>query len=247
MFRPRIERLIWLAFLIFFISHPAFSQEGDKKSEAGLVITSVPSGVTVFLEGEYSLTATTPATLPINLKGRYKVKALREGYENWSTNLWLDGETPKLLTITLVPKTRLKGALRSAFIPGWGQYYYGEKKKAFLFSLSVLGTALAYVVADADFSDKNDAFVQAKNDYAAAGSAEEKFSLKQILDQKQREAYDAENVRRTTLVLLAAAWGFNFVDALVFFPSFKDGLSVSSSISFEPEAGGVKLSLIKNF
>jgi hypothetical protein len=246
MFKLKIEKVIWFIALFFFFSQPAFSQE-EKVPEAGLVISSVPSGVTVFLEGEYSLTATTPATLPIGLKGRYRVKALREGYEDWSTNLWLDGETPKLLTITLVPKTRLKGALRSAFIPGWGQYYYGEKKKAFLFSLSALGAALAYVVADADFSDKNDAYVQAKNDYTAAGSAEEKFSLKQILDQKQREAYDAENVRRTTLVLLAAAWGFNFVDALVFFPSFKDGLSVSSSISFEPEERGVKLSLIKNF
>ena len=246
MFKLKIEKLIWFIALFFFMSQPTFSQE-EKEPEAGLIITSVPSGVTVFLEGEYSLTATTPATLPFGLKGRYRVKALKEGYEDWSTNLWLDGETSKLLTITLVPKTRLKGALRSAFIPGWGQYYYGEKKKAFLFSLSALGTALAYVVADADFSDKNDAYVQAKNDYTAAESAEEKFSLKQILDQKQREAYDAENVRRTTLVLAAAVWGFNFVDALIFFPSFKDGLSVSSSISFEPEKGGVRLSLIKNF
>lgn len=242
----KIQRLTCFIILLFYMFQPVFSQEGERP-EAGFVITSVPSGVTVFLEGEYNLTATTPATLPLSLKGRYRVKALKEGYEDWSTNIWLDGTTPKLLSITLVPKTRLKGALRSAFIPGWGQYYYGEKKKAFLFSLSTIGTAIAYVVADADFSDKNDAYVQAKNDYNAAKSVDEKFRLKQILDQRQREAYDAENLRRTTLVLLAATWGFNFVDALIFFPSSKDGLSVSSSISLKPENGGVRLSFIRKF
>jgi len=250
----RVSRIIWSSgskigfiILVFFLFQPAFPQEEEAKSEAGLVITSVPSGVTVFLEGEYSLVATTPATLPLGLKGSYRVKAFKEGYEGWSTHIWLDGSTPKLLSITLVPKTRLKGALRSAFIPGWGQYYYGERKKAFLFSFSVLGTAIAYVIADDNFSNKNDAYVSAKNDYNAARSAEEINRLKQILDQKQREAYDAENLRRTTLVLLAATWGFNLMDAIVFLPSFKDGLSVSSSISLEPENGGVKLSLVKNF
>lgn len=246
MFKLKIQRLIWFILLLFFMFQPALSQEGEKP-EPGLVITSVPSGVTVFFEGEFNLTVTTPATLPLSLRGRYKIKALKEGYEDWSTNIWLDGTTSKLLSITLVPKTRLKGALRSAFIPGWGQYYYGEKKKAFLFSLSTLGTVIAYVVADADFSDKNDAYIQAKNDYNSARSTEEKFRLKQVLDLKQREAYDAENLRRTTLVLLAAAWGFNFIDALVFFPTSKDGLSISSSISLAPEDREVKLSLIKKF
>jgi hypothetical protein len=243
----KVKRITGFIILVFLLFQPAFPQEEKKESEAGLVITSVPSGVTVFLEGEYSLVATTPATLPLSLKGRYRVKAFKEGYEGWSANIWLEGYTSKTLSITLVPKTRFKGALRSAFIPGWGQYYYGEKKKAFLFSLSALGTAIAYVIADADFSDKNDAYISAKNDYNAAISAEEKYRLKQILDQKQREAYDSENIRRTTQILLGATWGFSFMDALIFFPSSKDGLRVSSSISLEPDNGGIKLSLIKNF
>ena len=233
--------------LVFFFSQAAFAQEEEKKSEAGLVITSVPSGATVFLEGEYSLNATTPATLPLNLKGKYKISALKEGYEGWSTSIWLDGTTPKLITITLSPKTRLKGALRSAIFPGWGQYYYGEKKKSFLFSFATLGAAAAFVIADNDFSNKNDDYVSAKNDYTAATNVEDKYRLKQILDEKQRQAYDAENIRRTTLVLVGVAWGFNLLDAIVFFPSLKESLNISSSISIEPENKGIKLSLIKNF
>ena len=238
---------IGIVIIIFILFQPAFSQEEEKKSETGLVVTSVPSGATVFLEGEYSLVATTPATLPVNLRGKYRVKAFKEGYEGWLTNIWLDENAPKYLSITLAPKTRLKGALRSALIPGWGQFYYGEKNKAFLLSFSTLGSAIAYVVADDHFSKKNDAYVLAKNDYNTAKNVEEKHRLKQILDQKQREAYDAENLRRTTLILAAAAYGFNLVDAIVFFPSIKDGLGVNSSISFEPENGGVKLCLTKNF
>ncbi len=254
MFNLKVKRMIracgsriGFVILIFILFQPAFSQEEEKKSETGLVVTSVPAGVTVFLEGEYSLVATTPATLPMNLRGRYRVKAFKEGYEGWSTNIWLDENAPKYLSITLVPKTRLKGALRSVLIPGWGQFYYGEKNKAFVFSFSALGAAIAYVLADDYFSNKNDAYVSAKNDYNAANSKEKKDRLKQVLDQQQREAYDAENLRRTTLILAAAAYGFNLIDAIVFFPSFKDGLGVSSSISFEPENGEVKLSLTKNF
>ncbi|MDH4222837.1 MAG: PEGA domain-containing protein [candidate division Zixibacteria bacterium] len=243
----KISRIIWFISLVLFLFQPAFSQEEEKKSEAGLVITSIPSGATVFLEGEYNLVATTPATLPHNLIGRYRIKALKDGYENWKTNMWLDGTTANRISITLVPKTRFKGALRSVLIPGWGQFYYGEKKKAFLFSLSALGAAMAYAIADADFSDKNDAYVKVKNDYNAARSIEEVNRLKQLLDEKQREAYDAENIRRATIGLAIAVWGFNLMDALVFFPSFEDGLSVGSSISLEPGEVGLKLSLTKNF
>lgn len=243
-----IGSLIGLIIILFsFFSQAAFAQEEVKKSEAGLVITSVPSGATVFLEGEYSLNATTPATIPLNLKGRYKIRALKEGYEGWSTSIWLDGTTPKLISINLAPKTRLKGTLRSAIVPGWGQYYYGEKKKSFLFSFATLGAAAAFVVADNDFSNKNDAYVFARNDYAAATNVEDKYRLKQTLDEKQRQAYDAENVRRATLVLVGVAWGFNLLDAIVFFPSLKESLNISSSISIEPENRGIKLSLSKNF
>jgi len=242
------EALIGLTVILLFLFSPAaFAQEEGTKSESGLVITSVPSGATVFLEGEYSLNATTPATLPLNLKGKYKIRALKEGYEGWSTSIWLDGTTPKLISITLAPKTRLKGALRSAIIPGWGQYYYGEKKKSFLFSLATLGAAAAFAITDNDFSYKNDAFVAARNDYNAAPSVEDKYRLKQILDEKQRQAYDAENIRRTTLVLVGAAWGFNFLDALIFYPSLKESLNISSSISIDPAKKGMKLSLVKNF
>jgi hypothetical protein len=233
--------------LVFFSFQASLAQEEEKKSEAGLVITSVPSGATVFIEGEYGLNATTPATLPLNLKGKYKIRALKEGYEGWSTSIWLDGTTPKLITITLSPKTRLKGVLRSLVFPGWGQYYYGEKKKSFLFSFATLGAAAAFVVADNDFSSKNDDYVSARNDYNSASNVEDKYRLKQILDEKQRQAYDAENVRRATLILVGVSWGFNLLDALVFYPSLKESLNISSSISFEPENRGIKLSLVKSF
>jgi len=103
------------------------------------------------------------------------------------------------------------------------------------------------VVTDNNFSNKNDAYVSARNDYNAATNVEDKYRLKQILDEKQRQAYDAENVRRTTLVLVGVAWGFNLLDAIVFYPSLKESLNISSSISFEPENRGIKLSLVKNF
>ncbi|MCJ7497340.1 MAG: hypothetical protein MUO78_04295, partial [candidate division Zixibacteria bacterium] len=65
MFNLRIKRMIrscssriGIVIMIFILFQPAFSQEEEKKSETGLVVTSVPSGATVFLEGEYSLVAT---------------------------------------------------------------------------------------------------------------------------------------------------------------------------------------------
>ena len=240
--RLKWESRYLIILMILIIGVKAFAQEST------LSIVSKPAGATVYLEGEYSLIVTTPAYLSRELKGEYKIKAFKEGYENWSSNIFITGETPIMVSFALSPKTRLKATLRSLVFPGWGQYYSGNKTKATILSLASWGGVLAYALADHNFSKKNDDYIWAKNQFENASSIEDKVRFKEILDVKQREAYDADNARRFTLAAAIGIWAYNVADAFFFFPSkLGQESTISKNISFELKKGRPTLVFTYNF
>jgi len=107
----------------------AYAQETD---EAGTVINSEPPGAAISLEGDYTINATTPCRLPDNLNGRYMLRASMPGYESWSGDIMIVPGQNNYFSFSLSSKTRYKAALRSLFFPGWGQYYSGQRTRAFL-------------------------------------------------------------------------------------------------------------------
>ncbi|MBD3347904.1 MAG: PEGA domain-containing protein, partial [Candidatus Eisenbacteria bacterium] len=119
-----------LSLLLLLAAAPdaATAQEGG-----GLIVRSAPPGAVVELVGEYVFRGVTPWTLDRGLSGRYEVRAYKSGYEEWDGYVLLSSTRRDSLTIRLSRKTPLGAGLRSAIVPGWGQYYTDQGVKGTLF------------------------------------------------------------------------------------------------------------------
>ena len=228
-----------LASIICINFLPALAQ--DDTAQVTLRITSNPPGVTVNLDGPYQLTTTTPTDITQELIGTFKVRAEKFGYESWNSYITIAPNQPASLRISLSPKTRVKAALRSAVLPGWGQFYSGRKGWGYFFATGSLILAAGFVISDLHYSNQYDQFVDVRNDFQAATSFEEINNLKQKMDDEQREAYDAQSLRNTALGIGIAFWGYSMLDNLVFFPSVQSGVFEKLSTDYDPKSGQVKL------
>lgn len=232
-----IKSLAIIIAIVTLISSLSLAQE-DK----GITISTNPSGATVYLDGEIDLVANTPARIPSDISGRFRAEITRPGYETWKGDLTLVPGSSKNIEIRLSRKTRLKAALRSLLIPGWGQVYSENKSRGYLMTSGVIITGAALYYLDRRFDDKKSDFDIARENYDAATRIDERNALKVILDDRQRDAYKAESDRNTALAVGIGLWGYNVLDALLFFPGDKayipsvatvgDGLGLSFVVEF---------------
>ena len=205
--------------------------------ETGTIISSNPPGAAITLSGEYQLSATTPCRLPENINGRFTLRAMLPGYESWNGDIMLVPGQQNRFSFSLSPKTRFKAMLRSMFFPGWGQYYSDNKTRAFVINITTLGFGAGALFADSDFRKKRDSYDQAVIDLNNATSYDEVTRLRQLVVDKNRDAYDAETVRNTFVIATAAMWAYNVFDALIFFPNNK--------LTFHQESMPIKEAQIK--
>jgi hypothetical protein len=218
-----------------------FCSASAQESE-GILLSTNPSGATVHLFGPYDIVANAPARIPADISGRFRATVTRPGYETWKGEVSFVPGGNNDVEFMLSRKTRLKAAVRSLLIPGWGQRYYGESTRGSLYTAGVVVSAVGAYAMDRYYHKKRSEYNVARSDYYSATSIEERLRLKDVLDDKQRAAYDAETDRRTILVLGAALWTFNILDALLFFPeqdviyptvsSLGDGASISLNARF---------------
>jgi hypothetical protein len=228
-----------LALLI--LSASSFAQEKVQPSGSFILITN-PAGATVYLNGDHSLIANTPAQLPANLAGKYQTKIVRAGYESWKGELNFIAGSPNSINISLTRKTRLKAGIRSLLLPGWGQFYSGNILRGGMVTLSAAAAAVGLYYADKKYQDKRADFDIASTAYANATSIDERIRLKTVKDATQRVAYKAETDRRTVFYIGLGIWAYNIIDAVIFFPDFG---SVSPAVSAID--GGAKLSIVARF
>lgn len=200
--------------------------------EAGSLIESKPQGAAIVLDGEYRISATTPVTLPGNINGMFRLKASKPGYEQWNGDIVLVPGQSNHISFTLSPKTRFKATLRSILFPGWGQFYSEQRFKGLAVSAATFGLGIATIMADGDFRNKRDEYFQAQVDLDNATDAQEIARLRRLVQDKNREAYDAETERNMFLVATGVVYGFGVLDALIFFPERKvtvEGTRLSAS------------------
>jgi hypothetical protein len=212
------------------------------QDESGITITTNPSGATVYLRGELDLVANTPASLPTSISGRYRAEITRPGYETWKGDFTFIPGSSNSVAIELSRKTRMKAMLRSMLIPGWGQVYSGNKLRGYLITTGTVAAAAAVYHLDRRFDKKKADFELAQSNYNSAMAIEDRIALKAISDQRQNDAYEAETDRNTVLVIGAAFWVYNIIDALLFFPesdayfpsvtSLDDGAALTFNIEF---------------
>jgi hypothetical protein len=202
--------------LVLFMTAPLLSQSG-----AVLEVNSDPPGTTISLDGEFKLAGVTPTVFNQPLTGKYVLKASRDGYETYETKLYLTGATPLKVDIKLAPKTRFKAFLRSIVIPGWGQFYSGEKARGVLFGVATLASGVATVIAEADFRDKRDTYDDAVARFNEERSIEKKKAMEDMIEAARKDAYDAETFRNVSIGILIGVWSYNVLDAMIFFPNRK--------------------------
>ncbi|HWR81920.1 MAG TPA: PEGA domain-containing protein [Candidatus Deferrimicrobium sp.] len=223
----------------------AFGQQG---ASGDVTIRTTPEGAQVTLIGDVIVSGVTPARFRHGLAGEYQLRLKRHGYESYSEKVMLDPTRPIEIDIRMSPKTRFKAMARSLFIPGWGQKYVGQRTKAYVLGALAVGSVAAFLIADKNFDDKYDVFLQKRDEYdsvSTAGTVAELRRLKPGLDRAQEDAYDAENSRRITIGAAIAVWGVNLLDVVLFYPDERATVSVKG-LSVRPSAApglfGVTLS-----
>ena len=128
------------------------------------------------------------------------------------------------LRYVLIEDRRTAGALRSLVVPGWGQFYKGDRAKGWGFALAGGAAVTGLVVAETRYN-------AAREDYEAATSPSEASRL--------YESYDRwYQIRGAVVRGAAVVWGAAMLDALL-----TGGPEPVSRLSVEPAAEGIGLRL----
>ena len=239
----------WLACAaVLTLGPPARAQDKPTAPAAAapaigsITITSQPTGANVRLEGGQIITGHTPLTIARGLVGPFGVEVWGPRYETWKRHIFLDGASSDSVFARLSPKHIWWAGLRSAVMPGWGQFY-SERKPAgwtYISLAAASGSVLvAYQVkyrgrvrqADASYEDLQSATTPA--DIAAAQAD---------YDTRVIRVDEAKHQRNVAAYVFGTVWAVNFVDAVFFFRGPRPGgLTVAGVV--QPESDGVAASL----
>lgn len=243
-----LKRILTFTAIVLSFAAAVSAQSAD----SGFSVISSPPGAEVTLTGDAVVAGVTPTTFRQPLLGEYKVTVRKYGYENYNSRVTLDPVKSLALDVRLTPKTRLKAAARSLFIPGWGQRYTDQKGKSFVFNLLAAGSIAAFLIADEEFRYRRDLYNDISKTYDSSKTAGAGYDQMQRLyaelSAKQKKAYDAETVRRATIGTVIGVWGLSVLDAILFFPS-DHGTFTVGGISVEPNSrpGTLGLKMSRRF
>lgn len=237
-----LKRSLTAAFVLCFIflSLPAAGQDAGN-----VLVNSEPQGALVQLQGDVLLSGVTPVKFDRSLSGRYRVKVIREGYENYTSTSYFAVNQQAQVNITLVPKTKVKAFLRSAIFPGWGQRYYGARTKGALFTFGTLASVAGYAYVKSDYDDKVEVFDARKAAFDAATRWADLPRLEAELKDAQKKADDAEKVVNIMTAVTAGIYVLNLLDSFLFFPEFDrytEYKAVSVVPAYQPGGAGLALS-----
>lgn len=206
--------LLAAAMIGLFTSGDALARE-----RGGLVITSVPSGAVVQLRGDHTLSGVTPWRLDRGISGSYEIRATRTGYADWYGNISLSATRRDSMHIRMSRKTPLATGLRSAILPGWGQFYSGQSLKGTVFLLAELGAVTGILYSDSKREDAMSEYEDAIRTYAAASQSEE---IEDAYIEMLR-AFDTvdrwQEVRKRWIYTAGAVWLVNVLDATLLTPN----------------------------
>ncbi len=148
------------------------------------------------------------------------------------------------LTFYMTPKKRGMVFLRSLFLPGWGQYYMGERNKGILISFSQLTSLTTMVLAEASYREAVDRLDSAKAKYFEAISIEEIESSRDEMNSSKRDADDLHRLRQLSFGITLGIWGYNLLDSLLSFESPRITLGrVSARAVIGDKSAGIQMDI----
>lgn len=237
------KKIIWSVLWGIFImtSQLLLAQTKDQRDNQNYIqINSNPRGALVKISGKHTFMARTPFSIPYKLFGKYKIEAIKEGYEKVTSSVFFTQEGRKRLNISLSPKTRFKAAVRSAVFPGWGQIYSGDKIKGAFFTVGYTTLGVLSVFAIKDYiNEKNDfdrTFDEFKKVETNFEKAKEKFNLVQ---KELQQAKDTRDRRDTLIFVTIGFWFYNILDSIFFFPQISSKIDISPEIQSPLTNGSV--------
>jgi len=191
--------------------------------EGGVVITSVPSGAVVELRGDVVLSGVTPWRLDRPIDGTFEIRAYMGGYDDWTGYASLSATRVDSIAIRLSRKTPLGAGLRSALVPGWGQFHTGQELKGTAFLVVEAGLAAGLLWSDAKRHDAENDYEEALRAYRAADQVDEIEETYQARLAAFDEYEKWHERRKRWAYAAAAVWLINVLDATLIMPSTGPG------------------------
>ncbi|MDZ7368169.1 MAG: DUF5683 domain-containing protein [candidate division KSB1 bacterium] len=226
-------------------------RSNDAAFEARIQVLSRPIGAEVALDGEYSMVGRTPYTISHFLRGSYRIRAAKPGYETWEADYVFNGRGDDKLSIKLTPKSRYKALWRSMLVPGWGQAYSDHQTRGAIIGLMQLGAAGVLFYQDSKYSEAlNDYNAALKNFQTNQKDQEGQADLIAQVGARRAVLDNAYETRQRWLIVTGLIYAYNVADALLFFPSYRDrALELGLTLDRKPElrSSAVKLNLNANF
>ncbi len=199
------------------------SGRNNDQGSNGTRIETNPAGAVVYLKGEYRLAGRAPFVIEQPLTGVYELKAVKHGYETYSAIHVFRPNQSEQLQIRLTRKTRFRAAMRSLFIPGWGQVYSEQTIKGIALGSAQLVSGLYLLIADSRYQQAVDAFNTAVRNFKLyEKNAEVRDQYIQQILETQKDVDKRYDIRKRALIIAASIYIYNLLDALILFPSFKD-------------------------
>jgi len=185
----------------------------------GFVIISQPPGAVVELSGDVVLRGVTPWRLDRPLSGAYEVRAFKSGYEIWEGYTVLSATRSDSLSIRMTRKTPFKAGLRSAILPGWGQYYTGQGGKGAAFAIAEAAALAGVLWTDAHVREAQEDYDDAAVIYGNAEQIDEIEDARAELFRAHDELSSWHEQRKRWSYAAAAIWLANVLDASLLFPT----------------------------
>ena len=189
---------------------------------------SIPPGAVVELVGQHVFHGVTPWRLDRGLSGTYEVRAYKAGYEEWEGYVLLSSTRRDSISIRLSRKTPLGAGLRSAIVPGWGQYYTGQNVKGTMFLVAELAAAAGVLWTNEKRDDAQTDYSEARLEYLAADQVDEVEARYLEMKKAYDELFRWHEKRKQWSYAAAAIWLANLLDATILFPAPAQGGGYSS-------------------
>lgn len=222
----------------------ALAQSSNGPRPDGVVVSSVPAGVMITLQGEYEFVGRTPFTLPYPLTGQYRIKATKDGYESKAKDHVFSLSNGHIYDISLTPKTPARAFYRSLLLPGWGHFYSNRKMWGVFYSGLVTTSFAVAAVNQSRYRDSQskyeDAFGRFTDSEATFAEQNTAFA---VMQSSLRDLDHYKKKRNRSLYFAGGVWLFSMLENLIFFPSYphEKGATLAVIPSLNPIADGATL------
>lgn len=244
--RPATKCLCMMAAILLLAGgqNVALAQSSNRPRPDGVVVSSVPAGVMITLQGEYEFVGRTPFTLPYPLTGQYRIKATKDGYESKTKDHTFSLSNGHIYEISLTCKTPTRAFYRSLLLPGWGHFYSNRKAWGVFYCGLVTASFTAAAVNQSRYRDLQSEYENALGRFknAEANFAEQNIAFADM----QRSLRDLDHYkkkRNRSLYFAGGVWLFSMLENLIFFPTYphEKGATLAVIPSLNPIADGATL------